>query len=89
MDGVVATELEVRDGRFTGENAGRHVFGDAKREALRDLANEESLDLAASCGFADRGSDVPFLECFGRAVAVRPDRRLRKIARRRGWDVLG
>ena len=88
MDGAVATALEVRDGRFTGEVAGRHVFGVVKRDALRDLAREESLDLRVSCGFADRASDVPFLECFGRAVAVRPDRRLQEVAHLRGWDVL-
>ena len=84
----MATELEVRAGRFTGEIAGRHVFAAAKREALHDLAREQAIDLRASCGFADRGSDIPFLKCFGRAVAVRPDRQLRREARRRGWTVV-
>ena len=35
MDGAVATSLEVRDGRFTGEVSGRHVFAVAKRAAAR------------------------------------------------------
>jgi HAD superfamily hydrolase (TIGR01490 family) len=88
MDGAVATELEVSAGRFTGEIAGRHVFAHAKCEALAELAEARMIDLRASCGFADRGSDIPFLACFGRAVAVRPDRRLRREARRRGWIVV-
>jgi len=88
MDGAVATGLAIRDGCFTGEISGRHVFAAAKRDALHDLAREEAVDLAASSGYADHGSDVHFLECFGRPVAVRPDRRLARTARLRGWDVL-
>jgi putative phosphoserine phosphatase/1-acylglycerol-3-phosphate O-acyltransferase len=88
MDGAVATGLEIRDRRFTGEIERRHLFAAAKRDALHDLARDHSLDLAVSSGFADHGSDVSFHECFGRAVAVRPDRRLARVARLRGWDVL-
>jgi HAD superfamily hydrolase (TIGR01490 family) len=88
MEGVVATEVEVSAGRFTGEIAGRHVYAEAKCEALAQLAEARGIDLRASYGFADHGSDVPFLECFGRAVAVRPGRRLRREARRRGWTIL-
>jgi HAD superfamily hydrolase (TIGR01490 family) len=88
MDGAVATALEVEGGRFTGEIAGRHVYAEAKRQALAELASARGLDLASSAGFADRGSDVAFLECFGRAVAVGADRRLRATARRRGWTML-
>jgi HAD superfamily hydrolase (TIGR01490 family) len=88
MDGWAATALEVVRGRFTGEIAGRHVFGEAKREALTHIAAAHALDLRASSGFADHGSDIAFLECFGHAVAVSPDRRLRRVARGRGWDVL-
>ena len=88
MDGAIATGLEIHDGLFTGEISGRHVFATAKRDALHELAHEHAVDLAASSGYADHGSDVPFLDCFGRAVAVRPDRRLARTARQRGWDVL-
>jgi HAD superfamily hydrolase (TIGR01490 family) len=88
MQGIVATVLAARDGRFTGEIAGRHVYAERKRDALAELAVANALDLAASTGFADRGSDVAFLECFGRAVAVGADRRLRARAREQGWDVI-
>jgi putative phosphoserine phosphatase/1-acylglycerol-3-phosphate O-acyltransferase len=88
MDGAVATALAIHDGCFTGEISGRHVFAAGKRDAVYDLAREHMLDLEASSGYADHRSDVPFLECFGRAVAVRPDRQLERTARARGWDVL-
>ena len=52
---------------------------------MRDAA---ALDLAASTAYSDSYSDVPFLEAVGHPVAVNPDRRLKKIARLRGWPTL-
>lgn len=88
LSGWTGTELARRDGRFTGSLAGPHLFGVAKREALEVLAREKGLDLQASTGFADHGTDVHFLGCFGTPVAVTPDRDLRRHARHRGWEVL-
>lgn len=88
-DGVVATPMEVRAERFTGRMAGTHVFADAKVDALRALARERDLDLSASWGFADHLSDVPFLSAFGNAVVVDPGAELLRVARERGWGVIG
>ncbi|HSM59358.1 MAG TPA: HAD-IB family hydrolase [Longimicrobiales bacterium] len=88
MDSVVGTPMEIEDGRFTGRLEGPHRFAEAKRDALVELARGQGLDLARSHGFADHASDVAFLECFGHAVAVAPDHRLRRVAERRGWEVL-
>ncbi|MEJ2205185.1 MAG: HAD-IB family hydrolase [Gemmatimonadota bacterium] len=88
-DGVVATPMEVRGDVFTGRLGGTHVFAAAKLTALRTLAREKDLDLAASWGFADHLSDVPFLEAFGHPVVVSPSRELRKVAEERGWEMAG
>jgi len=88
MDAAVGTALEVQDGRFTGRLAGSHPFGEEKRAAVMQLAGRLGFDPTVSFGFADHGSDVPFLECFGHPVAVSPDARLRRVARARGWAVL-
>lgn len=89
MERVVATPMEVVDGRYTGHLGGTHVFSGAKLDRLNALAREEELDLAASWGFADHLSDVSFLSAFGRATVVDPVPALRKIARSRGWEVVG
>lgn len=89
MDSYVATPMEVRGGSYTGLLAGPHCFAEAKRTAALALADGQAIDLARSFGFADHASDVPFLECFGRPVAVEPDRGLRTEAERRGWEVMG
>ena len=55
---------------------------------MRELAAAEELDLDASTAYSDSYSDVPFLEAVGHPVAVNPDRRLRRIARLRGWPTV-
>ena len=55
---------------------------------MRELAAREEVDLAASTAYSDSAADLPFLEVVGRPVAVNPDRRLRRVARERGWPVL-
>lgn len=86
FDGALGSQAETRDGRFTGR-VERRLLGQAKADAVVDFAAAESLDLPASIAYSDSHTDLPFLEAVGRAVAVNPDRRLRRIADDRGWPV--
>jgi HAD superfamily hydrolase (TIGR01490 family) len=86
-DGALGTLCEIEDGAYTGRPV-RSLHGEAKAEAVRQLAAREGIDLAASTAYSDAASDLPFLEAAGRPVAVNPDRELRRIAAERGWDVL-
>ena len=43
----------------------------------------------ASAAYADSYSDLGLFELVGRPVAVYPDRRLRRLAQARGWEVIG
>ena len=87
FDGAIGTVAEVRDGAYTGRTLhARHAA--AKADAVRELAGQEALDLAASTAYSDSHTDLPFLEAVGKPVAVNPDRQLRRIAVERGWPVL-
>jgi len=86
FDGVIASRAEVRDGSYTGKLE-RRLYGQAKADALGELAAAEGLELAASTAYSDSYSDVPFLAAVGRPVAVNPDRELRRLATSRGWPV--
>lgn len=86
IDRVVATELEVRDGRFTGEIL-FYCKGDAKAEAIARLAEDHGYDLAASYAYSDSATDLPMLETVGNPVAVNPDRAMKKAALERGWEI--
>ncbi|WP_035110037.1 HAD-IB family hydrolase [Corynebacterium efficiens] len=85
--GAIGTVPEVRDGVFTGRLVGDILHGPGKRHAVAALASIEKLDLARCTAYSDSINDLPMLSMVGTAVAVNPDRKLRKEALERGWDV--
>ena len=64
-----------------------YAYGEAKAEAMRELAERTGIDLAASSAYSDSATDLPMLEAVGRPVAVNPDRALAKVATERGWEI--
>lgn len=85
---VEAIRLEERSGEYTGKLLDEPLAGDAKAQRVRAIAREEGLDLRESFAYGDSIADAPMLESVGRPCAVRPDLRLRRLARRRGWPVI-
>ena len=55
---------------------------------MRELAEREGIDLAASYAYSDSESDLPMLRAVGHPVAVNPDAELARVAREEGWEVL-
>ena len=86
IDQVVATELEVADGRFTGEIL-FYCKGAAKADAITALAEKSHYDLSASYAYSDSATDIPMLEAVGNPVAVNPDRAMKKTALENGWEI--
>lgn len=87
FDGAIGSTCEIVDGLYTGRSL-RAAHGEGKADAVRELAEREGLDLAASTAYSDSHTDLPFLDAVGNPVAVNPDRELRRIAAERGWPVL-
>ncbi|HSA97147.1 MAG TPA: HAD-IB family phosphatase [Acidobacteriota bacterium] len=86
---LIGNDLEVVDGRLTGRKTGIFPYGPMKLDALFQKIDPEGIDWARSWALADRHSDLPVLELVGHPVAVHADRRLRRLARRRGWEIVG
>jgi HAD superfamily hydrolase (TIGR01490 family) len=86
-DGVVATRMQIVDGRYTGE-IDYYAYGRNKAAALQRLAEENGYDLDRSYAYSDSITDVHMLEAVGHPYAVNPDRDLRREAVSRGWPVL-
>jgi HAD superfamily hydrolase (TIGR01490 family) len=84
---VIATRLEVRDGRYTGEIE-FYAYGVNKASAIQELAAREGYDLRESYAYSDSATDLPMLSAVGHPSAVNPDKVLRKEAVERGWPVL-
>ena len=84
---LLFTQLEVREGRFTGECVRPVCYGDGKIHWTERFAASEGLDLRRSYFYTDSITDLPLLERVGEPRVVNPDPRLRRVAQRRGWPV--
>ena len=88
FDGGIGTRSETRDGVYTGQADGPFVYGEGKAEAIREVAEREGIDLAASYAYSDSVSDLPMLRAVGNPVAVNPDSALDEVARAEGWRIM-
>ncbi|WP_080793268.1 HAD-IB family hydrolase [Corynebacterium pacaense] len=85
--GAIGTVAESKDGVFTGRLVGDILHGPGKRHAVAALAAIEQLDLSRCTAYSDSINDLPMLSMVGTAVAVNPDKKLRREAARRGWEI--
>lgn len=86
-DLVIATRMEIADGKYTGEIA-YYAYAEEKARAVRELAEQRGYDLAECYAYSDSVTDTPMLEAVGHAFAVNPDRELRKVAAAHDWPIL-
>ncbi len=87
VDHVEATQMEIVDGRYTGELE-FYCYGENKATAMAALAAVHGYDLAQCHAYTDSITDLPMLGAVGNPVAVNPDRQLRRHAAEVGWPVL-
>lgn len=82
----ICTQLELKNGVYTGKIEGNSVYGENKvRKLERFLADKRYGEIH---GYADHFSDIDLLEFVDVAYAVNPDRKLRRIAESKGWRIL-
>jgi HAD superfamily hydrolase (TIGR01490 family) len=86
IEHVLCSRLEVDGGRFTGKLSAL-CYGGHKVRLAEELAAARGLDLDHSWFYSDSYTDLPMLSRVGVAVAVNPDARLERHARRRGWPI--
>ncbi len=86
-DKVIATRMEVVDGKYTGEIR-FYAYAENKATAIRDLARKRGYELDRCYAYSDSSTDVHMLEAVGHPYAVNPDKELLRIARSRGWPIL-
>jgi HAD superfamily hydrolase (TIGR01490 family) len=88
IETLIGAELETQGGIYTGRIAGLHPLGERKVKALDNSGLRDTLDLSRSTAFGDSWLDRFLLDSVGIPVAVSPGRRLRMLARKRGWRVI-
>ena len=87
LTGALGTVAEHEDGVYTGRLVGDLLHGEAKAEAVAQLAEREGLDLARCSAYSDSYNDLPMLSLVGDPCAINPDSRLRDHARAAGWRI--
>lgn len=69
LDYVYANELEIVDGKLTGNYVGDIVDGKRKAELLRLIAQVEKIDLEQVIAVGDGANDLPMLNIAGLGIA--------------------
>ena len=85
---LLATSLEFEDGVCTGRFVGMPMFRREKKDRVLAWCAAEGVDPRECSFYSDSIYDMPLLEEVGTPVAVNPDFRLRRIARKRGWAII-
>jgi HAD superfamily hydrolase (TIGR01490 family) len=91
---LIATEVEIQGGIYTGRIAGVPNMREGKVARLLAWLADRGLDeaarrdaMAGAWFYSDSGNDLPLLGAVGQAVVVDPDERLLATAQRLGWPV--
>lgn len=88
VEHLLATEGEIRNGRFTGRLAGVPCYREGKVERLNAWLDEHGCTLEGSWFYSDSHNDLPLLSKVDHPVAVDPDDVLAEHARRAGWQII-
>ena len=88
VDALLASEPEIRAGRYTGNVIGTPCFREGKVTCLREWLQRHPHDLAQAYFYSDSHNDLPLLIMVGHPVAVDADDTLRGEALARGWPII-
>jgi len=88
VEHLIATEPEMRDGRYTGGVVGTPCYREGKVLRLEAWLQEHRQPLDGGWFYSDSHNDIPLLERVAHPVAVDPDAALARHAQRRGWPVI-
>jgi len=83
----LCTRLIDRDDELTGQVVDPPCYGAGKVVWARRYADEHEARLSDAYLYTDSHSDRPLLDAVGHPIAVNPDARLKRLARRRGWPI--
>ena len=85
---LLATEPEIKEGRYTGGVSGIPCFQAGKIDKLMPWLQKNEETLTGSTFYSDSHNDLPLLELVDNPVAVNADKILTKIAEKKCWEIL-
>lgn len=88
IDEVYGTECVYQNGRFTEWPPKLHPFAKTKLKIAEKVCEECHEDIKNTVAYGNSRNDFYILNGVGRAVAVTPDKKLRKIAEQKHWEII-
>lgn len=81
IDYVYANELEIENGKLTGNHVGDIVDGKRKAELLRLIAQVENVDIRQTVAVGDGANDLPMISIAGLGIAFHAKPKVKATAR--------
>lgn len=91
FDDIIGTRLEIdSSGHVLPKIIGKNCYDEAKLDRITAFLAEQELDREQIHirAYSDHVSDAPMLEFADEAVATTPSPALRKLAQKRGWQIV-
>lgn len=90
MHEILATDLEINDGKLTGEIAGIPCYQEGKVHKLEQWLKQTTGDFSLNdaCFYTDSINDVALMELVSEPVAVDPDAHLKEISLAKKWPII-
>ena len=88
---LIACDVEIVDGRYTGRTVGEPSFRDGKVTRVKqwlDAMGKQLPDFERSYFYSDSHNDLALMEAVTHPVAVNPDDSLRAHAQAQGWPII-
>ena len=84
---IIATKLAKNSGKYTGEIEEKIPYGENKVLKIKELLEKNKYSLEGSYAYSDHISDLVLLEIVDNSCVVNPDKKLRKVAIKKGWRI--
>ncbi|MDG2018584.1 MAG: HAD-IB family hydrolase [Porticoccaceae bacterium] len=88
IDEIIATDLEIVNGQYSGNIVGTPTFQEGKVVRFNQWLEENNESNSDSYFYSDSINDLPLLMEVAHPVAVDPDSALRKEAESRQWKII-
>lgn len=88
VEQLLATDLELSNGRYSGRVSGTPCFREGKVTRLKEWLEQQANSLKGSWFYSDSHNDLPLLQLVDHPVAVDADATLLAHARQQGWPVI-
>jgi len=81
FDYVFANQLEIIDGKLTGNHLGEIVDGKKKAKHLENIAKKENIDIQQTVAVGDGANDLPMLSTAGLGIAFHAKQKVKENAK--------